>query len=163
MLTTSFATVGVHQIAATYLGSTGFAPSSAAINQVVKGAPVATHTAISTSANPAFRGDVVTFTIVATPVDVAVGTVDLIVDRTIRDSAQLQNGGATFTTTLQATGTLIVQAMYRGSADAFASSASVTHSVHCWAPPPSGSEGSDRCSSTPSTPCSWSGLARRPK
>jgi large repetitive protein len=110
--TTSTLTAGAHAIKA-YYGSDALnnESTSAVITQTVR---LATATTLTTSRNPANRGQNVTFTARVNPT-AAAGRIEFYDGTTLLASRTLSNGVATFATSSLSTGTHSIQARYVGS------------------------------------------------
>ncbi len=122
--------VGSHRVTATYGGSALFKPStSSTLTQVVSKA--STSTRIVSSANPARRNTVVTFTATVTAVSPGVGvprgTVRFVIDGwLIRDAVLNQAGRASYSTAGLSVGQHTVTATYLGNVSFLGSSRSLS-------------------------------------
>jgi hypothetical protein len=110
--------VGTHRVTAAYSGSPMFNPStSAALSQIVSKA--STSTRIVSSANPARRGTLVTFTATVTAVSPGVGvprgTVRFVIGGLVRDVLLNQAGRASYSTSGLTVGTHTITATYLGN------------------------------------------------
>jgi FtsP/CotA-like multicopper oxidase with cupredoxin domain len=132
--TTSSLTVGAHPVKATYGGDLSYFPStSTPITQTVN--QMATTTVVTSSLNPSFVGDSVTFTATVAPATgtgVPTGTVTFRIDGVaIASPPTLVGGKATYTTAGLAAGPHTVAATYNGDLNFVTStSAGITQTVN---------------------------------
>jgi hypothetical protein len=120
---------GTHTLTAHYSGdSTYAAGTSPAITIDV--APAATKTTITSSANPSYAGQSVTFTAtIAELAPGAGGTVTFSNGSTALGTAAVSNGSASFATTFTSAGNQIITAAYGGDANDAASSGTLNQAV----------------------------------
>jgi hypothetical protein len=125
---TSWPNAGTHAIGAAYNGDDNFSGSSAAVEQIVS----LTATIIGVTAQPASPsafGAAVAFTAAVSP-STATGNVDFKEgDVQLGRVAIVANGVATFTTSALSVGTHAITAAYRGDANNFPATATVTYVV----------------------------------
>ncbi len=122
--------VGTHTLTAQYSGDSIYAAGvSPALTITV--APAVTTMAVTSSANPSYAGQSVTFTAtIAGLIPGAGGTVTFSNGSTPLGTAPVSNGTASFTTTtLSSAGSQTITAAYGGDANDGASSGSVTQTV----------------------------------
>jgi Bacterial Ig-like domain (group 3) len=122
--------VGTHMLSAQYSGDSTYAASvSPAVT--INVAPAVTTMAVTSSTNPSYAGQGVTFTAtIAGLIPGAGGTVTFSNGSTTLGTAALSNGTASFTTTaLSSAGSQTITAAYGGDANDGASSGSVTQKV----------------------------------
>lgn len=111
--TISTLSVGTHAIQAVYAGDGTHAAATASMSQIVN-ANTST-LVLSTSANPIYYGNSVTFTVAATALSgTPSGTVEFTVNGAATYAASISSGTATFTTTSLAVGTDLIQVTYGG-------------------------------------------------
>jgi autotransporter-associated beta strand protein len=128
IFSTSTLTVGMHAITATYNGDTALGPSTSAIlSQVVNQA--STTTTLSSSANPAAIGQMITFTATVTAASpgagVPTGTVTFMDGTVTLGTGSLDaTGHATFQTASLAEGTHSITANYSGDTNFLTSTSS---------------------------------------
>ena len=124
--TFAFSTLGVgsHKMTAVYGGdATSTGSTSAAITQSVV-AKTATATTVSSSLNPSFVGQPVTFTATVSPSG-ATGTVTFKAGQTVLGTGSLSSGTVTYTTSSLPAGSFNIVAIYGGDAQ-FSKSTSVS-------------------------------------
>jgi hypothetical protein len=121
---------GSHTLRAVYGGDANSNGStSAAITQTVV-AKTATGTTISSSLNPSFVGQSVTFTATVSPSS-ATGTVTFKAGQTVLGTGSLSSGTATFSTSTLSAGSFNIVAIYGGDAQfATSTSGSLTQTVN---------------------------------
>jgi len=114
--TTSLLTAKTHTIKATYAGDVDFKPSSGTVTQVVNGYP--TTTSLTSSPNPSYFGQAVTFTATVTPTGPypPTGNVKFMDGTTGIGTATLSGGVAKLTKSKLAVGTHPITAQYVGDA-----------------------------------------------
>ncbi len=111
---TSSLTVGTHPITAIYNGDATYASSTSnTVNQVVN-AQITTTTGLTSSLNPSFVGESVTFTATVSPTP-DTGTVTFYDGGTPLGSPAVSGGVATFTTSTLTAGNHNITATYNGS------------------------------------------------
>jgi len=127
--TTAVLTVGSHSLTAHYSGDSNYAATvSPAVTIDV--APAATKTTVTSSANPSYAGQSVTFTAaIAGLAPGAGGTVTFSNGSTTLGTATLSNGSASFATTFGSAGNQIITATYGGDGNDAASSGTVNQAV----------------------------------
>ena len=124
---TSTLAIGSHLVLAIYSGSTFYDTSLGTLTQVVNQAP--STTALTSSLNPSFFGQSVTFTATVAPA-AATGTVVFNIDGVdVGAPVALVAGTATYTTTSLAAGDHPVIATYSGDTTYLTSSATLTQTV----------------------------------
>jgi hypothetical protein len=131
-LTTSALTLGPNAITAVYSGDSTFAPSSAALNQMVQ--QRSTQLFLQSSANPSVQGNPVTFTAVASmEYGTPTGTVTFYDGTTELGTGTLAVVGgqdeATFTTSTLAAGSHTITAIYGGDSTFAATSTAMNQAV----------------------------------
>jgi len=124
--TTIYTTVSIRSITAVYSGDpNNLGSTSAVLNQTVTRVP--TSTAVSSSLNPSFIGDSVTFTATVTASKTSLGLPAPIGNVTFRNggallgTSPLNGSTATFTTSSLPAGSLSITAAYNGDANYIAS------------------------------------------
>ncbi|HEX2755198.1 MAG TPA: Ig-like domain repeat protein [Candidatus Limnocylindrales bacterium] len=125
-LATSTLSIASHSVEAVYFGSTFYDTSLGTLNQVVNKAP--STTALTSSLNPSFFGQSVTFTATVGPAT-ATGTVVFNINGLDGAPVALVAGKATFTTTTLPAGDNAVIATYLGDANYLTSNATLTQVV----------------------------------
>jgi len=127
--TTAALSAGSHSLTAHYSGDTHYAATvSPAVTIDV--APAVTKTTITSSANPSYAGESVTFTAaIAGLAPGAGGTVTFSNGSTTLGTAAVNNGSASFATTLTSPGNQIITAAYGGDSNDAASSGTVNQAV----------------------------------
>jgi YVTN family beta-propeller protein len=121
---------GTHTVTAVYGGDPNSNGStSPAITQTVTG-KTATTTTVSSSLNPSFVGQSVTFTATVSP-SAATGTVTFKAGQTVLGTASLSSGTAAFSTSSLSAGSFNIVAVYGGDAQfASSTSGSLTQTVN---------------------------------
>jgi hypothetical protein len=113
---------GSHTITAVYAGDSNFNGSTSnSISQTVASKPTTT-TTVTSSLNPSFVGQSVTFTATVSP-SAATGTVTFKAGQTVLGTGSLSSGQATFSTSSLSAGSFNIVAVYSGDTQ-FASSTS---------------------------------------
>jgi hypothetical protein len=127
-MSTDALTPGMHLIVADYSGDGTYLPSTASLNQTVKG--IATTTSLSSSLNPSRLGDLVTFTATISNA-AATGTVQFTIDGLNAGGAiDLVGGVATYQTNALGLGAHSISVAYSGDAIYLASSSNpITQTV----------------------------------
>jgi len=130
---TSYSTAATRSITATYSGdSNNLVSTSATLSQVVKALPALTTTNLTSSVNPSFFGQPVTFTASVTspygPIPDG-HLVNFFDGGTSLGSAPMTNGVATFTTSSLTVGSPVIKATFVGDATFASSSKSITQAV----------------------------------
>jgi uncharacterized protein (DUF2141 family) len=127
--TTAVLTVGSHSLTAHYSGDSSYAAAvSPAVTIDV--APAVTKTTITSSANPSYAGQSVTFTAaIAGLAPGASGTVTFSNGSTTLGTATISNGSASLATTLTSPGNQIITASYGGDGNDAGSSGTVNQAV----------------------------------
>jgi Bacterial Ig-like domain (group 3) len=122
--------IGSHTITAVYAGDNNFNRSTSnAITQTVV-SKTTTTTTVSSSLNPSFVGQSVTFTATVSP-SAATGTVTFQAAKTMLDAASLSSGQATFSTSSLSAGSFNIVAVYSGDTQyASSTSAALTQAVN---------------------------------
>ena len=120
---------GAHTLTVHYSGDSTYAAGvSPAVDITV--APAATSTAVTSSSNPSYAGQSVTFTAtIAGLAPGAGGTVTFSNGSTTLGTATLSNGSASYTTTFSSAGNQTITAAYGGDAYDGPSSGSISQSV----------------------------------
>ncbi len=130
--TTSTLPLGTHAIVAMYSGDSNFATSSGQLSQQVQ---IATTTTVSSSLNPSYQNQPVTFTasVTASGGGMPTGTVTFTSDggpiSECASPVNLVNGQATCTTSTLPLGTHIIAAMYSGDSNFAPSSGQLSQQV----------------------------------
>jgi hypothetical protein len=128
---TSYRTIGVHSVTATYSGDLNNAGStSPALTEDIDGA---TKTVVTTSGSPSFVGQPVTFTATVTSVYGAIPNGDLVTfydGTTVIGTRTTAGGVATYTTSSLTVTTHFIKATYAGDATFLPSSGTVTQVVN---------------------------------
>lgn len=127
--TTSTLPAGVYPVVASYPGDPTFAASSGTLSQSVKNTSTTT---ITSSVNPSYPGQAVTFTATVTSSGGSIPdgeTVQFKNGSTVMGTGATASGVATFTTTTLPTGTSSIVAFYVGDAITRNSGASVSQKV----------------------------------
>jgi len=120
---------GSHTITALYSGDSNATGSTSPAVTVVIAAPQATTTSISSSLNPSYVGQLVTFTAMVMPPS-ATGTVTFAQGQNIIGTASLSSGQASLTTANLSAGNLSIVAVYSGDSQfAGSTSPSLSQSV----------------------------------
>ena len=125
--------VGSHSLAAHYSGDASYAASVSNTITVTVG-PAATKVTVTSSANPSYTGENVTFTATiagfpANPLSGSAGTVAFSDGETALGTAPVSGGAASFTTSFTSTGNHTITAAYSGDANSAASSGSLSQAV----------------------------------
>jgi hypothetical protein len=120
---------GAHTLTAQYSGDSAYAAGvSPAVDITV--APAATSTALTSSSNPSYAGQSVTFTAtIAGLAPGAGGTVTFSNGSTTLGTAALSNGSASYTTTFSSVGNQTITAAYGGDANDGPASGNISQSV----------------------------------
>ncbi|HEX6494064.1 MAG TPA: Ig-like domain repeat protein, partial [Acidobacteriaceae bacterium] len=120
---------GAHTLTAHYSGDSTYA-AAVSPEVTVTVAPAATTMTLTSSANPSYAGQSVTFTAtIAGLAPGAGGTVTFSNGSTALGTASVSNGSATYATTLSSTGNQTITAAYSGDANDAASSGTVNQAV----------------------------------
>ena len=125
-LTLSNLSGGTHTIGATYAGDGVYLSSSGSMPLTIdKGR---TSVTLGASPNPSLAGQAVTFTAAVSPAT-ATGSVQFLDGTTVLGTTALNNGAATFSTTVVAPGSHTITAAYSGDGNYNGASATVTEAV----------------------------------
>jgi hypothetical protein len=120
---------GTHTLTAHYSGDSTYA-AGVSPEVTVTVAPAVTTTTLTSSANPSYAGQSVTFTAaIAGVAPGASGTVTFSNGSTTLGTATVSNGSASYATTLSSAGNQTITAAYGGDANDAASSATVNQAV----------------------------------
>ncbi len=140
--TTVALSVGTHTLTAHYSGDITYAAVVSPVVTVTV-APAATTMTLTSSANPSYAGQSVTFTAtIAGLAPGAGGTVSFSNGSTALGTATVSNGSATYATTLSSAGNQTITAAYSGDANDAASSGTVNQAVEAPVTIAAGSGGS---------------------